>query len=270
MLGEIAITNPEVVRVSDTSPLATQHFALFSGGHDSLVSTHYCMESGRTDAVLHLDTGTGIPENEQFVRDVCDRYDWPLRIEMPNKSLKEFALEWGFPGSAAHSWAYRYFKDHSLGRVATDCEGKPRYYTGVRRSESDRRMSSITETTEENSNGRWVWENPIADWSSQDCIDYIDEHDLPRNPVVENIHRSGECYCGAFAHRDEELIDLEAHYPEHYEWLMELEEEVQAENGTKQASSFWGHGGMSSEEVRALVAEHDEMQMVLCQDCEVA
>lgn len=248
---------------------ATDHFALFSGGHDSLVSTHLCMERGRTDTVLHLDTGTGIPENEQFVRDVCDRHNWPLRVETPNKSLKEFALEWGFPGSAAHGWAYRYFKAHSLQRVAADCDGTPHYHTGVRKSESERRMRTVDAETTEDATGRWFWHAPIAELSKQDCLDYIDSHDLPRNPVVENIHRSGECYCGAFANRDEELVELQAHYPEHYEWLMDIEQQVQDEIGTDSGHCFWGHSEMPSEELRALIAEHDDAQMVLCQDCEV-
>jgi 3'-phosphoadenosine 5'-phosphosulfate sulfotransferase (PAPS reductase)/FAD synthetase len=243
------------------------NFALFSGGHDSLVSTHVAMEDGDADEVLHLDTGTGIPENQQFVEDVCERFDWPLRIETPEKTLTEFAKDWGFPGAGAHSWVYRYFKGHSLNRVASDVDGKPRFYTGVRESESRRRKMNVGETEEENSNGQWVWVNPIADWSSHDVYARRQAHDLPANPVVENIHRSGECFCGAFAHRDEELIDLEAHYPDHYEWLLSVEDEVQGDIGSDAGTCFWGHGGLSSAELRALVAEHDDMQMVLCSDC---
>lgn len=246
------------------------HYAMFSGGHDSLVSTHYCMEQGDAEAVLHLDTGTGIPENEQYVRDVCDRYDWPLRIETAKKSLKEFGKEWGLPLSSSHGWAYRYFKAHSIQRVASDHDEKPHLYTGVRKDESERRMRTVKADTQEDATGRWYWHAPIAEWSKQDCLDYIDEHGLPKNPVVENVHRSGECYCGAFANRDEELVELQAHYPDHYEWLMEVEQEVQDEIGTDKEYCFWGASGMPPKEVRALIAEHDDAQMVLCQDCEVA
>lgn len=245
------------------------NFALFSGGHDSLVSTHLAMDNrGLADRVLHLDTGTGIPENREFVEDVCDEFGWPLRVETAEKTLGEFAKEWGFPGPGAHSWIYRYFKDHSLNRVAADCDGTPQFYTGVRKDESDRRMTTISDTNgETSSNGQWVWKNPIANWSKQDCRKYIIDHALPRNPVVESIHRSGECYCGAFAHRDEELIDLEAHYPDHYEALMAVEDDVQEEIGSDAGTCFWGHGGLSSSELRALVAGHDDAQMVLCSDC---
>jgi len=55
-------------------------FALFSGGHDSLVSTHHAMQDDRVDAVVHVNTGIGIPETRQFVHDTCDRFGWTLRV----------------------------------------------------------------------------------------------------------------------------------------------------------------------------------------------
>lgn len=246
--------------------ISCNSLALFSGGHDSLVSTHYCMENGETDAVLHLDTGTGIPENKEYVKDVCREYDWDLYIRSAEKTLKEFAIEWGFPKPSSHSWAYRYFKYHVLGSVASDIYcGTPEFYTGVRKEESDRRMDTITSKRQEEKN--WVWVAPIMDWTKEDCEQYIRENGLPRNPVVENIHRSGECFCGAFGTRDEELIDLEAHYPDHAEWLLNVEEEVQEEIGTEEDYCWWGIGGMDSRETKALIEEGDHGGLVLCQDC---
>lgn len=243
--------------------------AMFSGGHDSLVLTHYCMKNNITEGVLHLDTGTGLEENLQFVKYVCNEYEWDLHIYSAKKELKEFAKEWGFPQPASHSWAYRYFKEHTLTRVASDmeCEGKPKFYTGVRKDESDRRMRTVTDKQQEREG--WIWVSPIMDWSDEDCEEYIDEHDLPRSPVVENIHRSGECYCGAFARRDEELIDLQAHYPDHAEWLLNLEQEVQEEIGTDEGYCWWGSGNEPPESVEALMEEGDHnADMVLCRDCE--
>jgi 3'-phosphoadenosine 5'-phosphosulfate sulfotransferase (PAPS reductase)/FAD synthetase len=245
----------------------TKHYALFSGGHDSLVSTHHSMMNRDTDTVLHLNTGTGIPENQEYVEDTCEQFEWPLRIESPRKTLAEFAKEWGFPGSGAHGWAYRYFKAHSLQRVAADHNAKPHFWTGVRKSESDRRMRTVTDEKQVDATGRWVWRAPIADWSEQDCHDYIDAHDLPKNPVVADIHRSGECFCGSFAARDEELIDLAANYPDHHDWLMDVEQEVQDEIGQDTGHCFWGHSELSSHDLRALIADSDDQQMVLCTDC---
>jgi 3'-phosphoadenosine 5'-phosphosulfate sulfotransferase (PAPS reductase)/FAD synthetase len=228
------------------------------------------MENGLTDGVLHLDTGTGLPENLQYVYDVCEQFGWDLKVYSAKKTLYSFAEEYGFPQPASHSWAYRYFKEHTLDRVANDmvCEGKPEFYTGVRKDESDRRMRTISDERQERD--RWVWASPIMDWSEEDCEAYIDEHELPKSPVVENIHRSGECYCGAFARRDEELIDLQAHYPEHANWLLDLEAEVQEEIGTDEEYCWWGAGGEPPENVESLMENGDhDSDMVLCKDCQL-
>jgi len=98
--------------------------------------------------------------------------------------------------------------------------------------------------------------------------EYREEHGLPTNPVVKNIHRSGECYCGAFATRDEELIDLQAHYPDHFEWIREVEKEVKAEFEGEPHYCYWGHGGQSSLELQMLMDEQErDPDVMLCRDC---
>jgi hypothetical protein len=50
-------------------------------------------------------------------------------------------------------------------RVAADCDNTPHYHTGVRKSESERRMRTVNAETTEDATGRWVWHAPIAEWS---------------------------------------------------------------------------------------------------------
>jgi len=46
------------------------------------------------------------------------------------------------------------------------------------------------------------------------------------------MHRSGDCYCGAFAHRDELLVDLRSNgYDRHATWLLAVEARVQIYRG---------------------------------------
>jgi len=45
------------------------HVALCSGGMDSAVATHIAVRWGPADIVVHLDTGTGIDDNEAYVRE---------------------------------------------------------------------------------------------------------------------------------------------------------------------------------------------------------
>jgi len=246
-----------------------QHYALFSGGHDSLAATHYAMEQDSTEAVLHLDTGTGIDENRWYVEETCDEFGWPLRIEETPEDYREFVAKVGFPGPDVHHWAYQRLKARQLRSVASEGSATKHYWTGIRADESQRRMEFHTNPIERDRDDRWVWCNPIHAWSDARVEQYIDDHDLPRNPVVETIHRSGECFCGAFATRDEELVDLQAHSPDHYEWLMDVETDVRSARGETDPQAYWGHGKESDDQLRHLADQYDDLDMKLCRSCEI-
>lgn len=278
----------ETETVYDTTEGEISDWVLFSGGHDSLITTHICMEGTsppnefpeihrdrKTEAVLHIDTRTGIQENQDFVIDVCEENGWPLRIEQSPITLKEYALEiaseepFGFPTPRSHVIIYSYLKQEPLRTVATESDGKPHYWTGVRKHESDNRMANVTEAVEEV--GQWYWHAPLKDWRDEDMDAYLSEFDLPRNPVVEVIHRSGECFCGAYSSRDEDLIDLQAHYPEHFEWIRDVEQEVIEELGEDNPRAYWTHGKLSDSDLAHLKSIRDVEEMVddmmLCRDC---
>ena len=250
--------------------LPYEDIAMFSGGYDSLVATHYSMEQLDCDAVLHINTQTGIDENQEFVERVCEQFGWPLEIVTPNKTLEEFAKEYGFPKAPAHSWIYRYLKEHPLASFVTDLQcDKPSFYTGVRKDESSRRMENVTVDRQEMWGGRWWWEAPIAEFTAEDIVDYMIEHGLPRNPVVETIGRSGECFCGAYADRFSELVTLQENYPDHYEWIQSVESDVQEDIGTDEDHCYWGTSGMSSDELQELMESEDGADdMTMCVDCE--
>jgi len=223
----------ECITDVDDIPTDAQHFALFSGGNDSVVSTHVAHKEYPIDYTVYLDTNTGLEENKEHVKAVCDEYGWDLAILSSPVTLKEFAT-----GTS-----------------------------GVRSDESDRRMRNVQGGTQEAE--RWVWVSPVHDWPDHEMQRYRRKYELPENPVHDKIGRSGDCFCGAYANRDTELTELQAHYPEHYEWLMDLEEEVQQEIGTDEDYCYWGFGDMDEKELRALMAENDDAQMMLCSSCDV-
>lgn len=246
-----------------------KHYSLFSGGHDSLAATHYAMENDSAEAVLHIDTGTGIDENLDFVSEVCQDFDWPLRVIETEESYRDLVKKYGFPGPQFHFVMYHRLKAVPLRNLASEGSEKKHFWSGVRQAESHRRMQTKTKAVDYDDEIGCVWVSTILDWEDDDITEYIDDHDLPENPVVNQVHRSGECYCGAYAHRDEELLDLQAEYPEHYEWLMDVEADVIEERGEDDPTAYWGHGGQSSLELRALASQYDEIDMKLCQSCEI-
>ena len=239
-------------------------YALFSGGHDSLVSTHKAMTDGDAEAVVHIDTGIGIPETKEFVKDTCNRHGWDLYIVSSDHDYEDIVLEEQFPGPAVHIIMYSKLKERALRNVARWHDHKPVLITGVRKDESDRRFRNVESRTEA---GMWIWEANILEWSQRDVDAYIDNHDLQRSPVKQTYHHSGECLCGASDNRTEELTLLEAHYPETAERIKELEAKVQEKHGADDPRSYWAHGDMDDHRLRALLADNDESQMMLCASC---
>jgi len=244
----------------------TDSFCLFSGGRDSLVVTHKAMTQGKADTVIYLDTSSGLPQNREWIESTCRKYGWPLEVLEPTTSLEEFAKRYGFPKGGSHSWAMRYFKEHSLGRRATECDGRPRFYSGVYADESQTRMDTVDSRTTKAD--RWDYVAPCHDWSDEDFEGYIADHGLTRNPHAKALGRSPDCYCLAYGSRDEVLVDLRANgYNDHADHLLDLEKAVQAEIGTDKDYCWLGSEGLSSPRLRALKAEADGRQTTLCGRC---
>lgn len=189
-------------------------FALFSGGHDSLCSTHLASRSPRFDGCVHIDTGIGIDETREFVRATCRAHGWPLAEYRPPVPYEEIVLRWGFPGPAGHTLIYNRLKERCLRQLSRDHKATRSdlilLITGIRRQESRRRMGYVEPVQKKD--GR-VWVAPLLNWTHDDKHAYLDAHHLPRNPVVEKLCMSGECLCGAFA-RKGELDEIAFWYPE--------------------------------------------------------
>lgn len=201
-------------------------FALFSGGHDSLTSTHLAMSCGRAEAVVHCNTGVGIEETRQFVRDTCERQGWPLlELRAPEGLYDRRCLERGMPGGPVqHGIMYQLLKDNQLLALVRERKGRRGgtvgLITGVRASESARRMR--VQSTPIKREHAQLWINPIHQWTALEVSRYVDAQGLQRNPVVDTLHRSGECLCGALAD-PRELDEIAFWYPAVAARLRDLE-----------------------------------------------
>lgn len=193
-------------------------FALFSGGHDSLCSTAVAAKHPAFTAAVHINTGVGIEATRTFVRDTCSARGWPL-IEMhpDGKTYADLVAEKGMPGGPkAHNTTYYWLKQRQVRRLVREHKqgrhGRVALITGIRAQESERRMSSAMAKPCYRV-GAQVWINPILSWSKSDCHDFMEVEGLRRNTVVDLLHRSGECLCGALAHHSE-MAEIEQWFPD--------------------------------------------------------
>lgn len=223
--------------------------ALFSGGHDSLTVTHIASRHLLFRGVIHIDTGTGLPQTRQFVEDVCKQFNWTLVVKSPATTYEMLIVRYGFPGADAHQHMYKYLKERPLSQAKQAFKkiaGAARigFVGGMRAQESIRRMGNV-QPHHKNKGDYWI--SAIHDWSAIECSDYMRENGLPRNPVKDTMHLSGECFCGSFA-RPEEKRELEIWYPEHAAKIEAWQELVRTArrlglNSIPFNHQQWGHGG---------------------------
>lgn len=239
-------------------------FGLFSGGHDSLCSTAVAAKDPSFTAAVHINTGVGIEDTREFVRETCKAQGWPL-IEMhpDRKTYRDLVTEYGMPaGPKAHNTTYYWLKQRQVRRLVAEHKqhrhDRIGLVTGIRVAESVRRMGAAMSAPVHRI-GAQLWINPILDWTKRDCHAYMDAEGLPRNPVVDLLHRSGECLCGALA-RASEIQDIELWYPETAKTLHGYEQ-LARDNG--HIEDVWARP------LRNVSRSQMRMDMPLCVSCAV-
>lgn len=200
IIAEAMTHNPVAIRVG------------FSGGRDSLAVTDWMMENVPGCEPFHCNTGIGIEATREFVRDTCKDRGWPLHEirakEDCGQDYDAIVLQHGFPGPYAHRMMYSLLKERPIRelvrRAQTKRGDRVLLATGIRRDESVRRMRySGREVTRARSQ---VWASPIYWWSPTQRDAYIEARGLPINPISALLGMSGECLCGAYAHKGEKAL----------------------------------------------------------------
>jgi len=213
--------------VRDYNPIKT--YVLVSGGNDSTTVAHLAKTYGPPiDAFVHINTGIGVEEPRIFTREFAEWLGTPLIEKYGPRTYEDLVREHGFPGPGAHRYMYSWLKERPLRDVRREAQaGQNRrvlFITGVRTSESRRRMAYVEPVRRE---GNTVWVAPIHHFTNEDLLEYRREHKLPRNQVVELLHMSGECLCGAFADpKNKELEWLEIWFPDVGKRIRTLEDEL--------------------------------------------
>ena len=227
--------------------------AAFSGGNDSIVTTHFSATEFFS-RVIHCNTGIGLKQTTEHVRRVCERFGWDYveEVAVPEGRTKsttdeqlpidgwqdgltayeEFVLNFGFPGPGQHPRMYQRLKERSIRRyVRRIKDGTPRgskvlVISGIRNDESSIRAGYKRAVQQDPGNSAVIWANPFYWRSAEEFEIYRQEFGLPRNPVKDQIGISGECMCGAFRESDAERLAVRRVDPEFSEYLDRLEAKV--------------------------------------------
>jgi phosphoadenosine phosphosulfate reductase len=211
----------------------------FSGGKDSLVATHYTLESlRRVDIpkwVVWVDTTVMIPGVREFVIEVSKKLGWNLQILSPKRTFEDFVLYgygngsrgWGMP-TIKRRWCCFALKLEPIARFCSELRGRVACVTGLRREESIRRRDyqQVYFTAREDKRlglkRTEVWNySPIIHWTGEQVERYIEVHNLPKPPWYEKGIKE-TCCCGCYSTL-RELIAVAKNYPEFFERFLHLE-----------------------------------------------
>lgn len=91
-------------------------WALYSGGHDSLVSTYVASLHPLFKGVIHVNTKTS-PSAElvtRYARSVAKAYGWKFIEVSPFITHAQLFVKYGFPSPDAHEFIYQYLKGRPL------------------------------------------------------------------------------------------------------------------------------------------------------------
>jgi len=238
-----------------------QHtYLLYSGGDDSIVSTHLSARFIPDATVAHIDTGIKFPKVTDHVRDTAARHGWALRIikndDHRGKSWEQWCMENGMPGGASHPYLYQQLKERALEQLTR--ESKERFYdrvlfvSGVFAGESKRRAE--LHDTEVDRVGARVHVSPLLDWTGHDIATYRRKYNLKQNPISKKYGHSGECLCGYAAGPGtlEQIRDIN---PEVADYIEQVEEKAPYRCG-------YEDDGPSD-----LERQEEAGQMTLCNSC---
>lgn len=263
--------------------------ALVSGGDDSMTLIEVLRLVGAVDYVVHIDTTCGLQATQEHVYDYCNSNKLELIIQRsPEETFEDIVLEYGFPGPAQHGRMYVRLKERALRVVQrrfqfenSYCNIKSwdsptnnkktalvksqgvdvskgnriiMYFTGARRDESIRRMSTVQEIRKE---GNVVWVNLIHNFTKSDIYHIQQQNKIVRNPASIALSRSGECNDGAFGDEAEFQL-MKLFYPN--DPIVKLIDRLQEKLKGKKFCKY-GHGGNNQ------VMGSEETNAILCSTC---
>jgi len=257
---------------------------MVSGGNDSAVAYHVAKEIGiDIDFIIHINTGTGIQETTDFVRDYYGNQEPTYLEPSAGDAYEEYVKRKGFfgRGMIAHAYAYHVLKKSPLYKSISKHMRKGKrgvkvfLLNGARKSESGNRKINLPDVYNQDPSQKGnIWVNIIHHWSDEDCKRYLEDREIPINPVTKKMCRSGECMCGTMQSK-EDRIEASLLFPEWGNWLDDLEEIVIEEDpkfpwgwGDEQPNWYkqLAHGQMG------LMGEHEEYAhqfQPMCVDCKI-
>ncbi len=214
---------------------------LFSGGKDSLVTMHRFLreyesldyelkEKIKKLLIVHIDTGIGVHECKEYVKEVLENLPYEYKIIRPITKFEQGVRKWGLPFLHFYRWCMHELKQVPLSKLFKDLGSKCTLCIyGIRCNESNRRFliygKYINEKFFSFGNKDYTVKYcyaPCIDFDEKDVNRYIEKYDLKVNPVSKILGISGECLCNFHIWSRKKQMMLKAHFPDSYDMITRI------------------------------------------------
>jgi len=154
-----------------------------SFGIEDQVITHHILSAGLPVSIFTLDTGRLFAETYSVWSATNEKYGTRLKAYYPDRRLLESYLEEKGPNAFYESVANRKECCHirKVEPLQRALAGQTVWITGLRAEQSPQRADhQIIEFDEGNEIIKY---NPLLHWSSDEVRDFIDQNNIPYNPL---------------------------------------------------------------------------------------
>jgi len=209
---------------------------MLSGGDDSLTVLALANYLDiPIDYIIHGNTGTGLPEATEFVRDLAKKQKGEYLEGNAKSDYEKYVTRKGFfgQGKRAHSYAYHILKANQFrSLISSNIRKRKRgrnvlLLNGVRIDESENRADNYANTIYRNDPAAKsnIWTNLIHYWTKKNCLEFLEAEGVERSPVSICLGRSGECMCGTMQSMADRTAAAKFN-PDWGKWLDKLERHV--------------------------------------------
>ena len=144
--------------------------------------------------VFVLDTGRLHPATYDLIDRMRDRYDKNVEVVFPNadeveEMVREKGMNLFYESHENRKHCCRVRKVLPMRRHLTNFDA---YITGLRRDQNANRADA-RKIEVDSANGDLVKINPLADWTHEQVIDYVAEHNVPTNRLHQQNYPSVGC-----------------------------------------------------------------------------